>query len=208
MKRILPLLAFVLLASAAASAQGIRYGVTGALNVSSFSMSSGGLSIDTDSRLAFNAGFKMELGFSALEGLYMDSGALLSAKGSKYTSMADGESADNTVRPHYLEIPIHIGYRYALGGNLKVFGSFGPYFAIGLFGKAEYDNGMETLKSDVFGSDGMKRFDFGLGLRGGMELFDHYQIFLGYDWGLVDASNVAGTKIHNRNFYIGAAYLF
>ena len=55
MKKILPLLAIALLATATVSAQGPRYGVTGALNVPSFSMSSGGVSIDTDSRLAFNA---------------------------------------------------------------------------------------------------------------------------------------------------------
>ena len=129
--------------------------------------------------------------------------------GSKYTSLVEGESVNNTVRPYYLEIPLHFGYRYEIGeGNMKIFGSFGPYFAIGLFGKAESDDGMESFESDVFGSDGMKRFDFGLGLRGGVELFDHYQVFLGYDWGLVDASNVTGIKIHNRNFYIGAAYLF
>ena len=208
MKKILPLLAFALLVSAAATAQTARYGVTGALNVSSFSMSGGGLSIDTDSRLAFNAGFKMDLALPFMEGFYLDAEALLSSKGSKYTSMAEGESVDNTARPYYLEIPVHMGYRFDLGDNMNVFGSFGPYFAIGLFGKSETDNGIEILKTDIFGSDGMKRFDFGLGLRGGVELFKHYQIFLGYDWGLVDASNVTGVKIHNRNFYIGAAYLF
>lgn len=208
MKKILPLLAFALLVSAAASAQGIRYGVTGALNVSSFSMSSGGLSISTDSRLAFNAGFKMDLALPIIDGIYMDTGLLLSAKGSKYTSMVEGDPVNNTVRPYYLEIPVQFGYRYELGDNMSVFGSFGPYFAVGLFGKAEYDNGMETFKSDVFGTDGMQRFDFGLGLRGGVEIFKHYQIFLGYDWGLLNASNVAGSKIYNRNFYIGAAYLF
>ena len=172
-------------------------------------MSSGGVSIDTDSRLAFNAGFKMDLALPIMEGFYMDADVLLSAKGSKYTSLVESESVNNTVRPYYLEIPLHFGYRYEIGeGNMKIFGSFGPYFAIGLFGKAESDDGMESFESDVFGSDGMKRFDFGLGLRGGVELFDHYQVFLGYDWGLVDASNVTGIKIHNRNFYIGAAYLF
>ena len=187
MKKILPLLAIALLATATVSAQGPRYGVTGALNVPSFSMSSGGVSIDTDSRLAFNAGFKMDLALPIMEGFYMDAGVLLSAKGSKYTSLVESESVNNTVRPYYLEIPLHFGYRYEIGeGNMKIFGSFGPYFAIGLFGKAES----------------------GLGLRGGVELFDHYQVFLGYDWGLVDASNVTGIKIHNRNFYIGAAYLF
>ena len=171
MKKILPLLAIALLATATVSAQGPRYGVTGALNVPSFSMSSGGVSIDTDSRLAFNAGFKMDLALPIMEGFYMDAGVLLSAKGSKYTSLVEDESVNNTVRPYYLEIPLHFGYRYEIG-------------------------------------EGMKRFDFGLGLRGGVELFDHYQVFLGYDWGLVDASNVTGIKIHNRNFYIGAAYLF
>ncbi len=31
----------------------------------------------------------------------------------------------------------------------------------------------------------MKRFDFGLGLKAGVEFSQKYQISIGYDWGLV-----------------------
>jgi hypothetical protein len=68
--------------------------------------------------------------------------------------------------------------------------------------------GGESSKPDTFSSDGLKRFDFGLGLRAGVSMFDHYRIYVGYDWGLVDIAQVSGDKIKNRNLYVGAAYMF
>ncbi len=43
-----------------------------------------------------------------------------------------------------------------------------------------------------------------------MQFYDHYQIFLGYDWGLIDIakSNEANYKLNTRNFYVGVAYMF
>lgn len=213
MKRFLPLLSFALLVSAVASAQGLRYGVTGGLNFSSFAMDAGGLSVSTDSRMGFNAGFKMEIGAPfILDGFYFDGEVLLSSKGTKFRSVVEEQGVKTTVRPYYLEIPIHIGYRHTVdkSGNISVFGSFGPYFGIGLFGKSKVTSGNLTEKVDTFGSGGLKRFDFGLGLRAGVELYKRYQVFVGYDWGLVDIAKGGedNYRINNRNFYVGMAYMF
>ena len=89
-----------------------------------------------------------------------------------------------------------------------VYGSFGPYFGIGLFGTEKYSAGDIKSKPDTFSKESLKRFDFGLGLRAGVSMFDHYRLFVGYDWGLVNISNVDGLDINNRNFYIGATYMF
>ena len=66
----------------------------------------------------------------------------------------------------------------------------------------------ESTKPDSFASDGIKRFDFGLGLKGGLRLFDHYRIFVGYDWGLINVAQDDDSKMNNRNFYVGASYMF
>ena len=88
------------------------------------------------------------------------------------------------------------------------FGSFGPYFGVGLFGEDKVTEGDVKSKPDSFSSDGLKRFDFGVGLRGGITMFDHYQIYVGYDWGLINVAQIDGSKLNNRNFYVGAAYMF
>ena len=46
----------------------------------------------------------------------------------------------------------------------------------------------------VFGSNAMKRFDFGLGLKAGVEFFQKYQVSIGYDWGLLDNIEDSGNK--------------
>ena len=210
MKKLLPLLSLALLLSAVASAQGVRYGITGAMNVSNYAIESDASSYTSDSRIGFRAGFRMEIGAPFIyDGFYFMGEAVLSAKGSKITTSVDEQVVKNTSRPYYLEIPLHIGYHYAFkSGNVGLFGSFGPYFGVGLFGTNKVSVGDVSTKPDTFTSDGLKRFDFGLGLRAGVSMFDHYRIYLGYDWGLVNIAQTSGDKVNNRNFYVGAAYMF
>ena len=219
MKKFLPLLSFALLCSAAVSAQELRYGITGALNFSYYDFSTEGLSLDTNSRLGFKAGFRMEMDAPFIyDGFYFDAEALLSSKGAKYDTTIDGQSISYTARPYYLEIPIHLGYRYMFGNSKwGVLASFGPYFGVGLFGtdklnipaNAEFLGVADVDKSpNSFSSNTLKRFDFGVGARAGVQMFDHYRIYVGYDWGLINIAKDSQSKIHNRNFYVSAAYMF
>lgn len=210
MKKILPLLSLVALFSASATAQELRYGITAALNISNYSIDQSGLTYNADSRTGFKAGFRMEIDAPFItDGFYFDMEALLSSRGAKLQQIYAENYFSNTIRPYYLEIPIHIGYRYDFSNDLGLFASFGPYFDIGLFGKNKYFDGVATSKPSTFGKGGIKRFDFGLGLRSGVQFFEHYRLFVGYDWGLLDIAreNENGTA-YNRNFYIGASYMF
>lgn len=212
MKKFLPLLSFAILAFVAgSSAQELRLGATGAMNVSSYAMSSDGVKFDSDSRFGFKAGLQMELSAPFIaDGFYFDFGALLSSKGAKMSSTVGDVDISWTSRPYYIEMPMHLGYNLDFGESSKitVFGSFGPYIAVGLWGSDKVTLGEESSKPDTFASDGLKRFDFGLGLKVGVRMFDHYRLFLGYDWGLLDVSQMDDTKWNNRNFYIGASYMF
>lgn len=171
MKKILALVAILAIGLGSVNAQeSLRWGVTAGMNVSSLNVT--GL----DSRVGFHAGVKAELGLPQFtEGLYMDFGALLSLKGAKVEA---GSMASFKINPYYLEIPVHIGYKYAVNENFSLFANAGPYIAIGLFGKAKMtadgslvDGGSKVSESgNVFGDDGFKRFDLGLGLKAGIEI--------------------------------------
>lgn len=210
MKKFFPLLFFAVILSSSASAQVFRYGVVGAANFSSYSVDAAGFDVDTDSRVGFKAGFRVEMEAPfLLRGMYFDAEATLSSKGAEYTGVNGDTYATVASRPYYLEMPIHMGYHYTFkDSEFGVFGSFGPYFGIGLFGTEKYSAGDIKSKPDTFSKESLKRFDFGLGLRAGVSMFDHYRLFVGYDWGLVNISNVEGLDINNRNFYIGATYMF
>lgn len=210
MRKFLTLLAVVLVAAQSASAQTLRYGVVGAANFSTYSMDAVGFDISTDSRVGFKVGFRMEIDAQFLmKGLYFDMETALSSKGAKYTGTQRENYADISSRPYYLEMPMHIGYHYRFSeSDVGVFGSFGPYLGVGLFGTDKYMTAGRTDTPDTFSDDNLKRFDFGLGVRLGVSIFDHYRVVFGYDWGLVDISQIEGVDINNRNFYIGAAYMF
>ena len=96
--------------------------------------------------------------------------------------------------------------------NFAIFGNAGPYLAIGLFGKAKAEGDIldeyefDDNSTNVFGDDAMKRFDFGLGLKAGVEFSQKYQISIGYDWGLVENIKDSGNK--NRNLMISLSCFF
>ncbi len=208
MKKILALIAILAIGLGSANAQeNLRWGVTAGMNVSKFSIS--GL----DSRIGFHAGVKAELGLPQVtEGAYMDFGALLTLKGAK----VDGGAAGNLkFNPYYLEVPVHIGYKYAVNDDFTLFANAGPYIAIGLFGKAKAnindelgaDLGIDSSASEnIFGDDGFRRFDLGLGLKIGAEFSKKYQVSFGYDFGLIETAKDSGIK--NRNLMISIGLMF
>lgn len=146
-------------------------------------------------------------------GAYMDFAALLTLKGAKIDG---GALASMTFNPYYLEVPVRVGYKYAVNDDFALFGSAGPYVAVGLFGKmkAKVDGSIADIagldgnseSADIFGDDGMKRFDFGLGLKAGVEFSKKYQVAISYDFGLVEVAKDLGMK--NRNLMISLGYMF
>ena len=156
------------------------------MNVASYDVST------TSSRIGFHAGVRVNFGLpNVTQGFYANGAVLLSLRG--------GKVGDCTFNPYYLDIPIHLGYRYHVTNEVALLGEFGPYFGIGLFGSTE--------GVDVFSAEGgIKRFDVGLGLRVGAEFNNKISTSLGYDFGLNEVSDHA--KINNRNFYISLGYKF
>ena len=186
-----------------------RWETTLGLNVSDL----GGLG----SRTGFHIGARFEIPIFAMnEKTYINAGTILSLKGCSQDHRILGSIKTN---PYYLDIPIHFGYRHSITRKVSVFAEAGPYFSIGLFGKhkieqisATADGGSdpnivkEDYTENVFGSNGLKRFDFGLGFRIGAELQKRYSVSLGYDWGLIDNADHIDNK--NRNMMISLSYMF
>lgn len=178
-------LLFILAASAAigASAQSnIQWEGVAGLNVSNL----GGLG----SKPGFHVGAKAEMGIPSIaDGVYANAGALLSLEGCKQDM---GELGKSKTKANFLDIPIHLGYKYAINDKVSVFGEVGPYFAIGLFGKSEevfiegLGQDMEQTTTKVNTFDTMKRFDVGAGLKFGIEFNRKYSLAIGYDWGFIN----------------------
>lgn len=187
MKNLLSLfIALILSAGTVASAKGVQYeGVLG-MNIADLDAS------PFSSRVGFHIGVRGTYAFQRQsKGAYVNGAALLSLKGA--------ETHDVTFSPFYLEIPIHIGYKHPIASNVAIFGEFGPYFGIGLFGQAD---GHNVFSDEV----GFERFDAGLGLRVGFEFSRKFNAAIGYDFGLTDAMKHRSAK--NTNVTISVGYKF
>ncbi|WP_175631498.1 porin family protein [Bacteroides acidifaciens] len=209
MKKVLLFFALVAISVVSINAQdNLKWGVMAGMNVSKYTITG------FDSRIGFHAGVKAELGLSQeASGAYMDFAALLTLKGAKIDG---GSIASIKFNPYYLEVPVHVGYKYAVNDDFALFGNVGPYIAVGLFGKAKAkvdgniadlgELGTNSASEDIFGDDGLKRFDFGLGLKAGVEFSKKYQVAISYDFGLIDVQKDLGMK--NRNLMISLGYMF
>ena len=168
-----------------AQAEAPQWEIVAGMNVANLDASG------ASSRIGFHAGLRTTIGIpSVSNGFYANAAALLSLKGFK--------AAGITANPYYLDIPVHFGYKYAINETLALFGELGPYFGIGLFGKTDGE--------DVFGDDGYKRFDFGLGLRAGIEFNQKVPVSIGYDFGVLDVAD--GISAKNRNLMLSIGYKF
>lgn len=206
-KKTLLVLAVCMGLAATATAQEFRYGVMGGYNLNS--------SASNFSKSGFHAGLKGEYAFSdASKGFYTDFGLLLSSKGWKSEWYYDQrENMQWECTPYYLNIPVHLGYKFRINDNLGIFVAAGPYFNWGLFGKMKQiagPLGKETAKKtsdNVFKDNLVERFDWGAGFRTGVEVMRHLQIGVGYDWAFKSPyKNVYDTK--HRTLVVSCSYLF
>lgn len=173
----------------------------------------------TGSKLGFHAGVRATKNLDSQigPGFYANAGLFFSLKGGK----ADlGELAQSTIEAYYLEVPVHIGYKYTVNEDIKLFAEVGPYLDLGLFGNqssktiADWE-GTKYDKETRPTFDTLRRYDFGLGFRVGAE-YKKYVIAIGYDAGIAniyptnyddDDVDVTGT-VHSSNFYISAGIKF
>lgn len=133
----------------------------------------------------------------------------------RYSMKGAGTKNDDfRITTHYLEIPVHYGYAWAVHEKVTLMAETGPYFAFGLGGRMRLtETGkLGTVDPDLKGweveayrkfFDDAKRFDFGWGLHIGAMFCDKFQITAGYDWGFVNTTN---DFLQNRNIAIGLTY--
>lgn len=198
MKKFLMTLAvacFALTASAQEKGD-FRFGVTAGMNVSNIT------DMEMDSRIGFHVGAKAE--YNITDNLYGSAALLFSQKGNK----KEEGSIEATSNPGYLELPIHIGYRFKMGEKVSIFGETGPYFAYGICGKDKLEGtGVADYDVKFFDYDNANKFDFGWGVKAGVE-YAKFQISLGYEYGITKVFDIDDVKPHNSNFMVSVAYMF
>lgn len=204
MKKIFSLL-IVLTCILSVNAQDFKFGVSGGMNLNSIT--------NNENKIGYNVGVKGEYFFKDDKGLYLDMGIMLTNKNWEtpyYYNNGDKSATKWSANPHYLNIPIHIGYMMSVSKKFSVFVNAGPYLGLGLFGKYNMtsSNKNTTVADNIF-EDYLKRFDYGIGGKIGVEYAKHIQLSAGYDWGLKNLkTKTYPMDYKNRSFDISCTYIF
>lgn len=161
----------------------------GGVNLANISINSAGGTEDNNMLTTFNGGIMSR--FDISKTVDLETGLLVSGKGSKAETYYTSSRTDNYVKsrfnPIYLEVPLNLVINLPLGKN-KLFLTGGPYTSIGIAGKSKSESKflgvMSSKESDIkFSNDDpftsqqddaaynkLKRFDFGLNIGGGLDL--------------------------------------
>jgi len=146
----------------------------------------------TDYRNAFHVGARVVKDFPNQrhedQYIYVTGGAMLSLKGYSKNKVY--------FNPYYLNIPIHCGYKFQFDEFFALFGELGPYFDIGLFGKTD---GQDVFSDEI----DCKRFNFGLGIQGGVEICNKVSVSLGYEHGFLNSLPEFSSKNRTMLFTLG-----
>ena len=167
------------------------------MNISNFRQPNSLVDALTDPKAGFNLGIRGEYMLPSCYGVFVNLGVNYTMKGAKMdvpATLPDDYSCTVKFRPCYIEIPLHVGYRFNVLDNLGVFADFGPYFAIGVNGKEKFEfdgDAVEDYSKKFFRNSKMilgeiQRYDFGLGFRVGAEYANHHSLNFSFDWGLTD----------------------
>ncbi|MEA4917416.1 porin family protein [Proteiniphilum sp.] len=200
------LIAVMLVVVTAVSAQQLSLGVKGGVNMSNFY---GDELNDKNMKIGFHIGLAAD--YDLAPNSAIQTGLYFTTKGAKYSASAGSASAEVTVNPMYLQLPVHYAYKLDVSPGTRVVFHAGPYLAYGVAGKSKFkgslgENSVEEDGANVFGDDKLfKPFDAGLGLGVGTE-FGQIMLDLGWDMGLVNIAN-SGT-VKNQNAYLSVGYKF
>lgn len=192
-------------------------------------------------KAGLNIGGKIEFMLPNAYGTFINVGLDWTQKGARKTvpsNFSNNVNETRKIQAHYLDLPVHVGYRFNISNKLGVYGEVGPYFGIGVTGKYKkiYDDDETPKVSEMLFRKNVykmfnenvtnsvrtiQRFDCGFGFRVGMEYNNQYSLNIGGDWGFMDiytnkyrvaykaANNGAVLPdLKNHNLYITFGYRF
>jgi len=180
MKRLI-VAAAALLLSVSAFAQ---FGVIGGLTSSSTSISSAFADFKTKKINQYHFGITYKFGGERL--LAVQPSLIYNVKGANLNAVDGLGDLDIDMKTGFLELPIQVQAGANLGRIVRLYGIAEPFIGYAITNEAKYE-GEKYSDWDYVKS----RFEYGIGLGAGVELFSHFQVSVRYFWNL---GSIYGTQ--------------
>jgi len=153
----------------------ISFAVTGGLNVGNLNGKAyNGDKLDNDMLLGYHVGVNAQI--PIVSEFFFQPGLLYSTKGAKNVST----SSTSTTRINYIEMPLNMVYKAALGNGFIMVG-FGPYLGYGIGGKVKTTGDSPSVEhkiefKNVIGSEDPLDVPFYKALDAGANIFAGYEM--------------------------------
>jgi opacity protein-like surface antigen len=202
---------------------GTTFGIRGGVNFQSINGKDGNDDkLENDLLIGFNAGFNIEI--PVAPDFYLQPGVLFTRKGTKSEDDVFGSAFESKVKISYVGFPLNFIYKPTLGQGKLLLG-FGPYVALGVGGKVEYNGGGANVEQDikfkrnVSASDPddvfyLRKLDAGANMLAGYEFSNKLSFQLNAQLGLLDinpeyeAVSNDKTSWKNTGFGLSLGYRF
>jgi hypothetical protein len=195
-----------------------QFGIKGSINmateINSFSQSDIRAGFNTTNLTGYQFGFVYQV-MPKKSGLGIETGALLSQKGSSFSDSIDIAKIPTVIKQgyrelNYLEIPLNLRYRLSLG-LIGIYGFAGIYGAYALTGKTvnEKTNSIQNTSYPAF----KDHVDYGYNFGAGLEFFRKIEFGATMSQGLKNTSTAVNglptpTTATNRVYSVNLVYLF
>ena len=169
---------------------------------------------DESSSVKSKSGFQVGVvgEYSVSENFVIQPGLLFATQGFINSRTIEKEKFEINWNLNYLQIPVNAMYKFG-SGKTKFYLQAGPYLGYALGGKwiGELTSDGKVVESDEekikFGSNDMKRLDFGIGFGLGLQI-SAVQIGLGYQYGLMNICNSSELDMKNDCLAFTVSYIF
>lgn len=203
MKKAIIAIAALFIAFTSANAQ---FGVVAGLTSSSSNIEEAAESIKSVNM--YHVGVTYKIGIGNM--LAVQPALIYNVKGSRLDALAGVE--DINFKTGYLELPVQVQLGFGVGSLARVYGFAEPFVGLAITNKTKFgdvvDKGFDNLA---------QKFEYGVGLGAGVELFRHLQVSVKYFWNLGDvygadikigdvAADVASSKCNG--IAASVAFLF
>lgn len=125
----------------------------------------------------------------------------------------------SSTRELAINMPIHLKYQYEFMSNFAVYGFLGPTLQLGFFNNIvdRQDNAKKIINMykeiqepewKLLGAKTRTPFNLYLGLGIGVEVAERILVNAAFDFGLLNMTTAANSKIHRNVLKIGIGYIF